>query len=132
MGLAYRAATPACAAAGNAAPTWCYNIPEETRRTTPECATAGNAVPSWCYTIPIGSRQYTPDCANADTRVAQWCYSIPVVGRNANPACVGAGSASIPPWTQHVACNVVPAFIRPLVGGILGCQYIFASCTKCF
>merc|ERR1712217_58007 len=79
-------------------------------------------VPTWCYTIPVASRSYTPDCVNAGVRVAEWCYSIPVADRALNPSCIGAGTATVPPQVQELVCSIVPPFIRPLVGSILGCQ----------
>merc|ERR1712178_376310 len=104
-------------------PTYCYDIPASYRANVAECAGAGTtAVPNWCYTIPVASRSYTPDCVNAGERVAEWCYSIPVADRALNPSCIGAGTAAVPPQVQELVCSIVPAFIRPLVGSILGCQ----------
>merc|ERR1712061_424592 len=98
-------------------------IPTASRALTPDCAGAGTTtVPNWCYTIPVASRSYTPDCVNAGERVAEWCYSIPVADRALNPSCIGAGTAAVPPQVQELVCSIVPAFIRPLVGSILGCQ----------
>merc|ERR1712083_726682 len=103
-------------------PTWCESIPSASRADTPECTGAGNGSPNWCYTIPVASRSYTPACASAGTRVADWCYTIPVADRFANPSCVGAGTESVPPFVAETACNVIPAFVRPIVGAILGCK----------
>merc|ERR1712039_900531 len=103
-------------------PTYCYDIPVPYRANVAECAGAGNANPSWCNDIPTASRDYTPDCAGADNSVPNWCYSIPVADRDRNPSCVGAGTATVPPQVQNLVCSVVPFFIRPLVGSILGCQ----------
>merc|ERR1712217_20313 len=92
------------------------------RGNTPECVGVGTASPNWCFDIPESSRQYSPACANVANRVPDWCYSIPVDDRSVNPTCAGAGSTKIPPEVQETVCHVVPAFVLPIVGPIIGCS----------